>query len=110
MYFVLSRCENSNDRVDARERLLNEDQEGGPYPLLDTEIPMLVAYKRTYGRIPGPATDFEDREMTIADKERPRWKDLTNFIPLLVESEIITRDQALGTGLIVERELEKVSV
>ncbi|MBD2829876.1 AAA family ATPase [Streptomyces globisporus] len=110
MYFVLSRCENSNDRVDARERLLKEDQEGGPYPLLDTEIPMLVAYKRTYGRIPGPATAFEDREMTAVDKERPRWKDLVNFIPLLVESEIITRDEALGTGLIVTRELEKVAV
>lgn len=110
MYFVLSRCENSNDRIDARERLLNEDQVGGPYPLLDTEIPMLVAYKRAYGRIPGPATAFEDRAQTVADKERPRWKDLTNFIPLLVESEIITRDEALGTGLIISRELEKVSV
>ncbi|GHH54812.1 nucleotide-binding protein [Streptomyces candidus] len=110
MYFVLSRCENSNDRIDARERLLAEDQEGGPYPLLDTEIPMLVAYKRAYGRIPGPATVFEDREETAADKERPRWRDLTNFIPLLVESKIITRDEALGTGLIIERELEKVAV
>ncbi|RPK32412.1 hypothetical protein EES39_38660 [Streptomyces sp. ADI92-24] len=109
MYFVLSRCENSNDRVDARERLLDEDQEGGAYPLLDTEIPMLVAYKRAYGRIPGPATGFEDEAMATADKERPRWKDLKSFIPLLVESEIITREEALGTGLIIERELEKVS-
>lgn len=112
MYYVLSRCENSNDRIDARERLLNEDQEGGAYPLLDTEIPMLVAYKRTYGRIPGPATDsFEDKKLTAADKEeRPRWKDLTNFIPLLVETQIITREEALGTGLIVKRELEKVAI
>ncbi|MET8823926.1 hypothetical protein [Streptomyces rochei] len=111
MNFVLSRCEVSNDRIDARERLLDEEQEGGPYPLLDTEIPMLVAYKRVYGRIPGPATTaFENRELTSQDKERPRWKDLVNFIPLLVESEIITREQALGTGLIVQRELERVSL
>ncbi|MGW0491169.1 nucleotide-binding protein [Streptomyces olivaceus] len=112
MYYVLTRCENSNDRIDARERLLNEDQEGGAYPLLDTEIPARVAYKRAYGRIPSPATDdFEDREMTAKDKEeRPRWKDLKNFIPLLVESEIITREEALGTGLIVKRELEKVTI
>ncbi|MEU6618605.1 MULTISPECIES: hypothetical protein [Streptomyces] len=111
MLFVLSRCENSNDPVDARTRLLEEDQEGGPYPLLETEIPSLVAYKRAYGRIPGPATEgFEDREMTAKDAERPRWKDLKNFIPLLVEAEIITRQQALGTGLIIERELEKVSL
>ncbi|MER6256286.1 ParA family protein [Streptomyces sp. NPDC001584] len=110
MNFVLSRCENSNDRVDARERLLNSDQEGGAYPLLDTEIPDLVAYKRTYGRIPGPATIWEDKATTASDKDRPRWKDLVNFIPLLVESDIITREEALGTGLIIERQLEKVSL
>lgn len=106
MWYLLNRCENSNDRVDAREVLLYEDQQDGPFPLLDIELPSLVAYKRTFGRIPGPkrADELPDDEL------RPRWKDLVNFVPFLIETGIITSQQALDTKVITRRELEKVSI
>lgn len=103
MYYVLSRCENSRDKVDARDQLLNEDPavngEDGAYPLLDTDIPMLVAYKRAYGRIP-------QMKSLAHDPDCPRWKDLVGFLPLLLETEILTPEQVLGAGLMVEREID----
>lgn len=115
MYYLLNRCENSNDRIDARARLLNEDQPDGEYPLLDIELPLLVAYKRTYGRIPGSPSACDPTGNTPGepiepDYERPRWRDLKNFLPLLVETEIITRQQAVDSGLIVERQLQEAGV
>lgn len=103
MYYVLSRCENSNDKKDAREVLLLEDQPDGPYPLLDTDIPMLVSYKRAFGRVP-------QMKVPAGDPQCPRWKDLVGFVPLLIESEIITKQQALDAGVITQREAEKVTV
>jgi chromosome partitioning protein len=103
MYYVLSRCEHSNDKKDARDVLLFENQQDGPYPLLDTDIPMLVAYKRAFGRIPGMRVPADDPQC-------PRWKDLVGFVPLLIETEIITKDQALAAGAITHREAEKVVV
>jgi cellulose biosynthesis protein BcsQ len=105
MYYVLSRCENSRDKIDAREQLLDEDPEvngpDGAYPLLDTDIPMLVAYKRAYGRIP-------QMRSLAHDPDCPRWKDLTGFLPMLLETEILTPEQVLGAGLMVKREVEEL--
>jgi cellulose biosynthesis protein BcsQ len=105
MYYVLSRCENSRDKTDAREQLLSEDPEvngkDGAYPLLDTDIPMLVAYKRAYGRIP-------QMKSLAHDPDCPRWKDLTGFIPLLLETEILTPEQVLDAGLMVSREIDEL--
>lgn len=105
MYYVLSRCENSRDKDDARTQLLDEDNNGpdGAYPLLDTDIPMLVAYKRAFGRIPQMTRPADDPDC-------PRWKDLVGFIPLLVETEILTKKQVLDAKLMVSRELDKVVV
>lgn len=106
MFFLLSRCDrkSTNELADAREVLLYDgpDEPDGPYPLLDVEIPLLSAYRKSYGRIPG--IRVQD------DPERLNWKDLDQFIPLLVETEIITREEALGTGLIIDRELAKAGV
>lgn len=105
MYYVLSRCENSRDKTDAREQLLNEDPkvngEDGAYPLLDTDIPMLVAYKRAYGRIP-------QMKSLAHDPDCPRWKDLVGFVPLLLETEILSKEQVLDAGLMVTREIEEL--
>jgi chromosome partitioning protein len=103
MYYVLSRCERSRDKDDAREALLFEDQPDGPYPLLDTDIPMLVAYKRAFGRIP-------QLQGSADDPDCPRWKDLVGFVPMLIETGIITKDEATGAGAITLREAEKVTV
>lgn len=105
MYYVLSRCENSRDKVDARMQLLDEEHNGedGPYPLLDTDIPMLVAYKRAFGRIP-------QLKSVADDADCPRWKDLVGFIPMLLETEILTKEEATSAGLITLREAEKVTV
>lgn len=102
MYYVLSRCENSRDKNDARTTLLEEDetlQEDGPYPLLDTDIPQRTAYKRAYGRVP-------QMRGSAADPDCPRWKDLTNFVAMLLETEILTKEQVLEAGLMVSRETE----
>ena len=105
MYYVLSRCENSRDKTDAREQLLNEDPEvngpDGAYPLLDTDIPMLVAYKRAYGRIP-------QMRSLAHDPDCPRWKDLVGFLPMLLETEILTPEQVLDAGLMVSREIDEL--
>lgn len=103
MYYVLSRCENSNDKVDARAQLLDEENNGpdGAYPLLDTDIPMLVAYKRAFGRIP-------QLKGMASDPDCPRWKDLVGFVPLLLETEILTKEQVLDAGLMVRREVEEL--
>lgn len=105
MYYVLSRCENSRDKVDAREQLLDEVHNGpdGPYPLLDTDIPMLVAYKRAFGRIP-------QVQGMSSDPDCPRWKDLVGFVPMLLETEILTPEQVLDAGLMTKREVEKVAI
>lgn len=103
MFYVLSRCEASRDKTDARNTLLLEEQTDGAYPLLDTDIPMLVAYKRAFGRIPQLRT-------TSLDPDCPRWKDLVGFVPLLIETGIITKDEATGAGVITLREAEKVIV
>lgn len=104
MYYVLSRCENSRDKSEARHTLLAEPVEGdededGPYPLLDTDIPQRTAYKRAYGRVP-------QMKGSAADPDCPRWKDLTGFVPMLLETEIITRDEVMAAGLMVSREVE----
>lgn len=105
MYYVLSRCEVSRDKTDAREQLLSDDPkvngEDGAYPLLDTDIPMLVAYKRAYGRIP-------QMKALAHDPDCPRWKDLVGFVPLLLETEILTPEQVLDAGLMVQREVEEL--
>jgi cellulose biosynthesis protein BcsQ len=102
-YYVLSRCENSRDKVDSRAVLLwddpeNDDQE--PYPLLDTDIPDLVAYKRAFGRIP------RMKGSSAQDPDQPRWDELTGFVPLLLETEILTPEQVLTSGLLTKREME----
>jgi chromosome partitioning protein len=104
MFYVLNRCNtSSNDAAGAREMLLNEDQKGGAYPLVDTDLPGIVAYSRAFGRIPG---------VRVPDDlvDHIRWKDLTGFVPLMLETEIITPDQALDKKLITKRELEKVDI
>lgn len=105
MYYVLSRCENSRDKIDAREQLTNDDPAwngpDGAYPLLDTDIPMLVAYKRAYGRIP-------QMKSLSHDPDCPRWKDLVGFVPMLLETEILTPEQVLDAGLMVQREIEEL--
>jgi chromosome partitioning protein len=103
MYYVLSRCENSRDKTDAREVLLGENPPDGPYPLLDTDIPARVAYKRAFGRVP---------QMSVpgTDPDCPRWKDLAGFVPMLIETEIITKQEALDARVITHREAEKVEV
>lgn len=106
MYFLLSRCDrkSTNELADARQVLLYDgpDDPDGPYPLLDVEIPLLSAYRKAYGRIPGVRIPGDDERIT--------WKDLDMLLPLLVETEIITREEALGTGLIIDRELAKAGV
>jgi chromosome partitioning protein len=103
MFYVLSRCEPSRDKTEARAALLYEDQADGAYPLLDTDIPMLVAYKRAFGRVPQLKGSSDDPDC-------PRWKDLVGFVPLLIETGIITKDEATGAGVITLREAEKVIV
>ncbi|MFF1284355.1 hypothetical protein ACFVY4_26885 [Streptomyces sp. NPDC058299] len=107
MYYVLSRAENSRDKVDAREQLLSEDPkvngEDGPYPLLDTDIPMLVAYKRAFGRVPQMKGSAEDPDC-------PRWKDLVGFLPMCLETEILTPEQVMAAGLMTSREVEAVAL
>ncbi|MER6605840.1 hypothetical protein ABT282_07960 [Streptomyces sp. NPDC000927] len=100
MFYVLSRCENSRDKGDARDMLLGvpEDDPDGPYPLLDTDIPMLVAYKRAFGRIP-------QMKSNAADPDCPRWKDLVGFVPMLLETEILTAEEVLSASLMTKREV-----
>lgn len=105
MYYVLSRAENSRDKDDARASLLNEDPAwngpDGAYPLLDTDIPALVAYKRAFGRIP-------QMKGLSNDPDCPRWRDLIGFVPMLLEMEILTPEQVLDAGLMVKREIEEL--
>jgi chromosome partitioning protein len=103
MFYVLSRCEHSRDKDDARATLLLEEQPDGAYPLLDTDIPMLVSYKRAFGRVP-------QLRSTGQDPDCPRWKDLAGFVPMLIETGIVTKDEATGAGVITLREAEKVVV
>jgi chromosome partitioning protein len=105
-YYVLSRCENSRDREDSRDVLLSEDTRykpddprRGPYPLLDTDIPMLVAYKRTFGRIP------RMKGSPAIDPDCPRWDELVGFVPMLLEMEILTVEQVLDAKLMTKREV-----
>lgn len=100
MYFLLSRCENSRDKSDARYMLLNvpDSDPDGPYPLLDTDIPMRVAYKRAYGRVP-------QMRSVSTDEDCPRWRDLAGFVPLMLETEILSAQQVLEAGLMTKREL-----
>jgi chromosome partitioning protein len=104
MYFLLSRCDrkSTNDIADARDLLLYDDPDDGPYPLLDVVVPLLSAYRKAYGRIPGIRGP--------QDVEHVTWKSLDLFIPLLVETGIITRDDAIATGLIIDRELTEAGV
>lgn len=104
MYFLLSRCDrkSTNEIEDARDLLLFDDPDDGPYPLLDVEIPLLSAYRKSYGRVPGVRVPD--------DASRVAWKDLDRFIPLLVEAGIITREEAIRTGLIIDRELTEAGV
>lgn len=101
-YYVLSRCENSRDREDSRSILLFDDPEHGPYPLLDTDIPMLVPFKRAFGRIPrmkgSPATD----------PDCPRWDELKGLVPMLLEMEILTVEQVLGARLMSRYSMKKL--
>lgn len=101
MYYVLSRCENSNDKIDARNQLLDEEHNGedGAYPLLDTDIPMLVSWKRAFGRVP-------QFRRSASDPDCPRWKDLTGLIPLMLETEILGKQEVLDAGLMTLREVE----
>lgn len=100
MYYVLSRCGNDRDKYDSRSVLLDvpEEDPDGPYPLLDTDIPSLVAYKRAFGRIPQMRTPSSDPDC-------PRWKDLVGLVPMLLEMEILTVDQVLTGGLMTKREV-----
>lgn len=105
-YYVLSRCENSRDREDSRAVLLTEDTRfpsgdprRGPYPLLDTDIPMLVAYKRTFGRIP------RMKGSQAIDPDCPRWDELVGLVPMLLEMEILTAKQVLDAKLMNKREV-----
>lgn len=104
MYYVLSRCENSRDREDSREILLLDDPDFGPYPLVDTDIPMLVAYKRAFGRIP------RMRGSSVSDPDCPRWDELKGFVPLMLEMEVVSPDEVLEAGLMTRREVEKVAI
>lgn len=101
MYFVLSRCERSRDKADARKQLLLEKENGpdGAYPVLDTDIPARVSYKRAFGRIP-------QMRSVAFDEDCPRWKDLKGFLPFLLETEILTKEDVLRAGLMVKREVE----
>lgn len=103
MYYVLSRCENSRDKGDARDTLLNEELNGpdGAYPLIDTDIPDLVAFKRAFGRIP-------QMKSMSTDPDCPRWKDLKGFVPMLLEMEILTKDEVLDKRLLTIREVEEL--
>lgn len=102
-YYVLSRCENSRDKDDSREILLwddPEDAEQEPYPLLDTDIPQRTAYKRAFSRIP------RLKGSSVNDPDQPRWDELTNFVTVLLETEILTSRQVLDAGLMTKREME----
>ncbi|MFE0472451.1 hypothetical protein ACFW2V_12640 [Streptomyces sp. NPDC058947] len=104
-YYVLSRCENSRDKVDSRAILLWDDPENEkqePYPLLDTDIPMLTAYKRAFGRIP------RMKGTPAHDPDQPRWDELKGFVPMLLEVEILTPGEVLDAGLMTKREMEEL--
>lgn len=110
MYYVLSRCSTapqSRSKAESREVLLSDDPrvngKDGAYPLIDTDIPMLVAYERAYGRVP-------QMRRSINDEDCPRWRDLVGFVPMLMEAGILTKDQVLQAGLMTQREVEKVAV
>lgn len=102
-YYILSRCENSRDRMDSRVVLLWDDPEDDkqePYPLLDTDIPQRTAYKRAFSRIP------RMKGSPAHDPDQPRWDELTGFVPMLLETEILAAKQVLEAGLLTRRELE----
>lgn len=104
-YYLLSRCENSRDKVDSRTILLwddPEDEKQEPYPLLDTDIPQRTAYKRTFGRIP------RMKGTHVQDPDQPRWDELAGFVPLLLETEILSPAQVLDSGLMNRREMEEL--
>ncbi|GAA1978685.1 ParA family protein [Kitasatospora viridis] len=104
MFYLLNRCSmTSNDRVSARNVLLDERQADGPFPLCDIELPQLVAYQRSFGRIPGQKVP-DDAEDHI------RWKDLSNFAPLLIETGVLTAQQAVDASLITHRELKDANI
>lgn len=102
-YYVLSRCENSRDKTDSRNILLWDDPDDPaqqPYPLLDTDIPMLTAYKRAFGRIP------RMKGAPAHDPDQPRWDELKGFVPMLLETEIVTVQDVLDANLMTKREME----
>jgi cellulose biosynthesis protein BcsQ len=103
-YYVLSRCENSRDKVESRAVLLWDDPDDDrqePYPLLDTDIPMRTAYKRAFGRIP------RMKGSPVQDPDQPRWDELAGLVPLLLETEILSPAQVLNAGLMTKREMEE---
>lgn len=104
-YYVLSRCENSRDRADSRNILLwddPDDEHQEPYPLVDTDIPQRTAYKRAFGRIP------RMRGAQLVDPDQPRWDELKGFVPLMLETEILTVPDVLGAGLMNRREVAQL--
>lgn len=105
MYYVLSRCDqNSRDKDDSREILLFDHSEFGPYPLTDTDIPDLVHYKRAFGRIP------RMKGASAVDPDCPRWDELKGFVPLLIETEVLTKEQVVAAGLMNERQIAEANV
>lgn len=101
-YYILNRCEVSRDREESRSVLSLEDPEYGAYPLLDTDIPQLVAYKRAFGRIP------RMKGSSATDPDCPRWDELTGFVPMLLETEILSAKQVLDAKLLSKRKLAKL--
>lgn len=105
-YYLLSRCENSRDREDSREILLWDDpanDQQQPYPLLDTDIPMRTAYKRAFGRIP------RLKGAPVHDPDQPRWDELTGFLSLLLETEILTVRDVLDASLMTRWDVKKLA-
>lgn len=103
-YFVLNRCESgSRDREDSRTILHLDDPEHGSYPLLDTDIPQLVAYKRAFGRVP------RMKGAPVGDPDCPRWDELTGFVPMLLETEILGAGEVLDAKLMTKREMAELA-
>jgi cellulose biosynthesis protein BcsQ len=101
-YFVLNRCEVSRDREESRSVLNFESPEHEPYPLLDTDIPQLVAYKRAFGRIP------RMKGSSATDPDCPRWDELGGFVPMLLEMEVLTPQEVLDAKLMTKREMAQL--
>lgn len=105
-YYLLNRCEQgSRDKDDSREILLYNDPDDPkqePYPLLDTDIPQRTAYKRAFGRIP------RMKGTQLIDPDQPRWDQLHGFIPMCLETEILTPKQVLDSGLMTKFAMKKL--